>query len=175
MAIGVMIIESLGPEEFFHSRLDGRALSEVLKVLAISHEYRIGLNLKYFCRSLQIAAAKGPRFLHLSAHGNEDGIGLGDGAFVSWGDLAPVLAKGATASSIAVCLSTCAGATTHKLQMEMAKLKKPFPYLIGSSDINGLSFADSCVGWSIFYKTMLERKELETKARMKAAVDASNK
>lgn len=174
MKTPVAIIESLGAEEYFHERLDGRALREMLKVLGMPHRYFVGSNLKYFKRSIAVAAELQPKFVHLSAHGNEYGIALGCGTEVSWAELAKIVAPLAR-SPTALCLSTCAGATTSTLLREAKSLKAAFPYLIGSSNVEGLTFADSCVAWSIFYKTIWERRDLDTKARMKEAVNMSNK
>lgn len=86
----VYMVESPAPGDLFDGRTEGRMLSEAPRLADIRTEYRLATNLKMFDiaiigQFLQMARESKERalpMLHISAHGNTEGLALTDGC--SW-------------------------------------------------------------------------------------------
>lgn len=80
----VYMIESRSPEDFWADRHEGRALSKMLELALVGHKYREVVDEEHLHRALKEADAPHVKYVHISAHGEEDGIKLTCGTLVEW-------------------------------------------------------------------------------------------
>src|SRR5688572_4013746 len=89
----VYVIESPSASDLLDGRTEGQALCGVLDLAEIPRSYSLVTNLDTLSSALTSRLVEAwERFgvlpvLHLSLHGNEDGVGLTDGTFVTWDQL----------------------------------------------------------------------------------------
>lgn len=166
----VYIIESPSSQDLFEGRCEGRALSEALALAGTDVKYRLAPNRITFDRALQyiiedfhtnFSKSSPMPFIHVSAHGDEDGIELTDGEYFEWDDFRLILENinreigfvpfrtlpvSKEISRIALCFSTCDGFTAHKIHLGDPC---PFQFLVGP--ISKVSWADSLTAFQVFY------------------------
>lgn len=106
----IAIIESPGSDDVKIGRAEGKALGEALRLAEIEHNYYSAANIAGFDDCLAKIAHDSRTtikngvplfrmlFLHLSMHGNERGVGLTDGEFISWSELGDKLLQVASNS-----------------------------------------------------------------------------
>src|SRR6202011_2079074 len=96
--------------------------------------------------------------LHISAHGDDTGISLTNGDFVTWPELAGMLkpfgGTPAKASRILV-VSSCMGGYVG-LSKALQKRGVAFRFIFGSTANVGVGFTHSCLAWSILYNRFVE-------------------
>lgn len=121
----VYVIESPSDIDLLDGRTEGRALCETLGLSKIPHWYSLATTEKALDEALQTRLGQAwqtfnvPPILHFSCHGNNDGIGLTDGTFVTWSQLRAKLRRlnEALSGGLLLCLSACNG--THACRMAM--------------------------------------------------------
>lgn len=152
----VYIIESLTPNNFYKGIVEGKALSETLALSGINTEYKLTLDKKTFETSLKegltaaIEKNKGRPILHISAHGNEEGIKLTDTTFLKWSELADLLTPiNESIGGFLLCLSSCHGYSGTQMAMDIKDDKLPFIAIVANSEI--VDFADTSIAYSTFY------------------------
>lgn len=131
----IYIIESPSPEDLLHDRHEGDALSRVMRLANIDVYYMLAASEETFLEAFKMIAStikeredyrQAMPWIHISAHGGEDGLELTDGSVVQWdilsrllrelhegvgkAELPPPLPQGLPKASL--CLSSC-GAYTH--------------------------------------------------------------
>ena len=80
----VFIIESSNPEDFYRRELDGRAAQGILNNLGIRNELRLAMDREYFQKAIADAKTSDCTVIHLSCHGNKDGVALTSNYQPSW-------------------------------------------------------------------------------------------
>ncbi len=163
----VHIIESPSSGDLLDGRTEGRALNEVLELAQIPRWYSLVTDRK----TLEVAL--GPRLieawrywqtppvLHLSMHGNQEGVGLTSGEFVSWHDLRQVLLPltRALQSGLLICMSTCFGGAGCRMAM-YADGEPHFWALVGNS--GSPTWVDAAVAYITFYHLLFKSLPIET-------------
>ncbi|MBA3312866.1 MAG: hypothetical protein H0T47_06180 [Planctomycetaceae bacterium] len=184
----MFVIESLSPDDIRDGRSEGEALSAALRLAEISSEYRRVQDIKTLgeCfasigKTTKSRQQRGDRevlaipHLHFSAHGNENGLGLTDGAFVPWDGLRIMLlglgkATGYIGPS-GYCLflttfSTCDGAFANRMffgqppkefsdKMFGGAPPKPCIGIVGPAE--KVSWSDSLTAFVTFYHLNLTK------------------
>jgi len=167
----VYIIESPSEEDFYEGRKEGIALLEALSVFSpvIKTNYKLIPNKDFFVKAikdfLEKALAKKEELakegiaivpiLHISSHGNEDGLGLTNGELITWDWIKKELAKinSQLNDTLILCISSCNGFTACKMFAEdPRKLFISFPpyfALIGSAEKP--TWNQTIVGYLTFY------------------------
>lgn len=90
----VHIIESPAPEDLVEDRCEGRILGEALSIAGIQHVYSLAVNRDMFVYSITnrlldaVMKFQSAPILHVSAHGNVEGITLTSGEQITWRRLA---------------------------------------------------------------------------------------
>jgi len=88
--------------------------------------------------------------LHLSMHGNDDGVGLTNGDFIKWDELrlaiTPILND--MQGGLLICMSSCSGGAGCKMAMH-EDADHPFWALVGNS--GEASWSDAAVAYITFY------------------------
>jgi len=153
----VFIMESPSSEDLLDGRTEGRALSEALRLSGTDSWYCMVTSRKMLFRALQerlVAAInhfpkKNP-ILHFSMHGNQDGVGLTNGDFISWTELRAALASlnNAMDGGLLICMSSCFGGSGCRMAMHEDD-EQPFWSLVGNE--NSASWSDAAVAYVTFY------------------------
>jgi len=144
---------------------EGGALHAALRQARIPCRYYLATNKGMFESALDYIAKQrhhAPQgiVLHISCHGNEDGIGLTDGGFFAWDELHPVLLnfarqglayqEEAKVSSIILCMSTCSGLAARKIG---EKQDRPFMTLV--APCQSVLWSDCIASFLTFYNLFL--------------------
>ncbi|KCZ88458.1 hypothetical protein [Hyphomonas jannaschiana] len=153
----VHIVESPSAYDMLDGRTEGRSLSEFLELAQIDSSYSLATTRETFETALsERLSAAVQRFdpklpiIHLSMHGNQQGIGLTDGHFLSWDDLRTVLLpiQNALQGQLLICISSCSG--YYGCQMAMYEdNEQPFWSLVANSE--EATWHDSAVAFVTFY------------------------
>jgi hypothetical protein len=151
----VHIIESPSAKDLLDNRREGLLLQEGLKMAGVAHSYCLAVDRNTFHEALYpkfLVSLKGKYIkciLHISAHGNHDGIALTNG-FLSWHDLDNLLSpiNKILENYMVVCMSSCVGFAGCKMAM---KTSPPHPFfgLIGPTQ--EISIADTAIAFLTFY------------------------
>ncbi|MEG3876701.1 hypothetical protein QT972_04850 [Microcoleus sp. herbarium7] len=176
----VHIIESPSADDLLDGRTEGRALSEVLNLAKIPYCYNLAINLETFNAALDTRLIeafeyfKQPPILHLSMHGNQDGVVLTDNTFISWANLQTLLAPltNAMEGGLLICMSSCFGSTGCLMAMHR-DADQPFWALVGNN--NSVSWEDAAVAYVTFYHLFFKGIPVEECVeRMKLASNDHN-
>lgn len=152
----VHIIESPSSRDLLDGRTEGRALGEALTLAEVPHWYSLAID------KAALRDALGPRLLeawrtlsklpilHFSMHGNQDGVELSNGEFLSWHDLRELLLplNRAMGGGLLICMSSCFGASGCRMAM-YSDNEPSFWALVGNT--RSVPWADAAVGYVTFY------------------------
>jgi hypothetical protein len=148
------MIESSGPHDIYEGRSHGENLCRMLRLSGIEVEFRLAVNREQFFRALtelyNRTLQQSPQpVLHLTAHGNNDGIALTSGEHISWAELGDLLIpiNMSCGSRLFVAMSTCDGFNGYRMAMRL--LLKPYCTLLGPSQ--SVSWSDAAIGFATFY------------------------
>jgi hypothetical protein len=158
VAFSVFLAEAVGAEDFYEGRTDGFAANEVLKIQQVRSSYRIVFDVAHLSRTIADATSGDYDVLHISAHGDDTGISLTNGDFVSWYDLARMLKPfGGVADkpNKILVVSSCMGGYVG-LSKALQKRGVAFRFIFGSTARSGVGFTHSCIAWSIPYNRFVE-------------------
>lgn len=182
----IYIIESQSPNDILRNRTEGKALSASLDLAEIANQYFQVINdeclnhcLEIICEDINSLKDKDlvAPFIHISAHGNEDGFALTSGEFIDWATFSVKVDRinelvgklqifpdkpHIKISLLNYCFSTCKGYNAIKLQGESKENK--FSSIIGP--IESVDWSDSLLAFmslyhQIFYKTQKASKAVE--------------
>lgn len=151
--IELYIIESPAPDDLYAGRYEGRVLLETLHIAGIWPKYHLTVNFEKFLDAfLEVHAERLSKndghlpVIHLSAHGDEKGIGLTDGTPISWNLLSFMLEK-VTDGNVIVSMSACFGFSGCRMAMKAGKL--PFVGIVGHRA--NVGWHDAAIGYAAFY------------------------
>jgi hypothetical protein len=143
----VFIIESSYPKDFYRQKLDGIAAQGILNILSISNQLRFALDREHFEKAIADAKALDSTVIHLSCHGDQDGIALANNYQPTWDKFADLFQDNGWCPK-ALVMSSCCGATSGIRNAFKNKPKRP-GIIFGSSD--GRSYGEYTVAWAILY------------------------
>lgn len=176
----VHIIESPAPQDLVEDRCEGRVLGEALGIAGIQHVYSLAVNRDMFRYSITnrllhaVVRFQSPPILHVSAHGNSEGIALTNGEQITWIELADLVRPLANTleGNLIVCLSACSGAAGCRMAMESSS-GHTFGVLV--SNTAAVSWADAAVAYVAFYHRLFRDSSVaEATAAMKSASGDQN-
>lgn len=165
----IHIIESPSAEDILNNRSEGILLSQGLRVIGIESKYLVAISRKTFWKALDERIEYdnqtiGPPILHLSAHGNRDGIGLADGSMIPWDELGthlqPINKK--LNEHLMICISSCAGFQGHRMALKMDEKDMPFYGLVGPT--TDIAWDEAAIAFLSFYYQFLIKKKGVTNA-----------
>lgn len=172
----IFIIESPNPLDMLDQRSEQGTLEQICRLIGhdvASFNALSKANFRTICRYISSIESSEDRIrsdktlvIHISAHGNEDGIGVG-ADFLKWDNLARNIAricnteddyKGKKVFVISAC-----GATHHKITNTLEQLHKNnelsgLPIYIFTVADEEVIWEDAVVAWTIFYKEVAEIK-----------------
>lgn len=143
----VFIIESSYPRDFYTQKLDGVAAQGILNILGVENELRFVLDREHFEEAIADAKGLNCNLVHLSCHGDEDGIALANDYQPSWDKFADLFQENAWCPK-ALVMSSCCGATSGIRKAFQKKPRRP-GIIFGSSDER--SYGEYTVAWAILY------------------------
>lgn len=148
MAMKVLIIESGSPNDFYRDQLDGNSTLRLLQLLNVKSEMHIVLDKTRLGRALRLAADETFDVIHLSCHGDTDGIRLADGTDIDWDELATLFQKHKVQPR-ALVMSACCGASSG-IGEAFAEVRLRPDIIFGSKDAR--DYHDYAVAWAILYR-----------------------
>lgn len=172
VADNVMLIESVGATDLFDSRSEGEGMQRMLHLSGVRSVLRNVCGKASFIDELKVFAASEAEVLHLSCHGNGDGIGFTNGEMMGWAELYSRLEPDIHDKTL--CLSSCGATATDKLaKLFCAGHAKPL-MIIGSPD--SIRWDDALVSWGIVYRALIfafdNNNGVESSALMKRSLAA---
>ena len=140
----VFIIESLSFEDERQERREGHLLYEMLNLVGKSPEYRYIRTKRELVAMLGQFHDIGKRYLHISCHGNEEGLGLTlEGlSFAEFGDIARPHLRDRR-----LFLSACSVARQELAQSIMSRAGC---YSV-TAPIHDINFSDAAIMWASYY------------------------
>lgn len=165
----VYIVESPSADDLLADQIEGRALCSALKLAQIPHAYSLAADLgalrkalgERLLQSLQDPQFSGRRpMLHLSMHGNDSGVGLTSGEFLSWDDLQRELQPlmNFMRGGLLITMSSCFGFAGCKMAMNSTP-DHPYWAIVGNTGKVGWS--DAAVGYIAFFHQFFKQTPLE--------------
>lgn len=162
----VHIIESPSPGDLLDGRTEGRALSEALRLADIPHCYNLATNKESLRGALGERLVQAwkhfnqPPILHLSMHGNTEGVALTSEEFISWhdlrGELLPLLE--AMQGALLITMSACGGGAAFRMAMYDDD-KVPFWALVGNAA--DVVWSDAAVAYIAFFHLFFKGRTVE--------------
>ena len=172
----IHIIESPSAGDLLNGRTEGRTLGSFLELAGIGCTYCLATDLATFQESLSARIVDGLRrhaklpMLHVSSHGDKNGIALTNGHFVAWRDLSGMLRpiNAALSNNLILCLSTCYGLRGSSMAID-PDLPLPMHALIACG--KEVPWHTAALGFLTFYYQLLvlERDVNEAVSAMCAA------
>ncbi len=163
----VYIIESPSADDLLVNRLEGRVLSEALGVSGIDCNYQLAANPQTFNQSITLNlesifmqdSYRRIPVLHISAHGNHQGVALTDNSFIPWENFYQRLLdiNNKFNGNLLVSVSACFGAFAG--QLITPNRPSPCFALIGPTMETELS--DLAIGYSALYHNIKKTWNLE--------------
>jgi hypothetical protein len=151
----IHIIESPSPLDILKDNREGAVLTEGLKLLGIENRYYMAINKSTFSNAIDqtmdnYKEGLFPAILHLSSHGNQDGVQLSDGVVIPWEELRTFLIpiNKLVSGSLMFCISSCEGFQGLKMaQILVGDL--PYKGIIGPDAI--ITWKESALGFLTYY------------------------
>lgn len=154
----VFVIESPSAVDLYHRRSEGDLVRQAVELNGISCVHKTAISMTAFDACLKIGLSEAmqalPGFipvLHISAHGDTEGIQLSDGYVLNWGSLKEHLRpiNQALGGSLIVCMSSCEGYMGVRMAMYPEDPQLPYYALIGCG--SKPTWAETAVAFSTFY------------------------
>ncbi len=160
----VYIIEAPAAKDVYDQRGEGELIRESLRIAKIEATLRVVLDDVHFKKALLeglVSLLKQKDLtpvLHISAHGNDKGIGLANGHFVEWTWLGKVLSivNEKLDGELLLCMSSCQSFAYAKHAL---KGGKPWKAIVGNS--GKPSWNDTIIAYSSFYHLLAKGKTIQ--------------
>ena len=175
----VHIIESPSSDDLLVDRAEGKLILEALRLINIPSFYHPVKNKKEFIESVHNKMAdetvkfqKYP-ILHISAHGDKEGIYLTDKTQLLWSELKDMfwpinlLMKG----QFVLCFSSCQGFSGYKMAIGADKI--PFGAIVGPHI--DIPWDESAIAFAVFYLRLLKDNNAFTAVTAMNAAAGGNK
>ena len=136
----VFVIESPSAPDLYHRRSEGDLVRQAVELNNLVCVVKTAISLQAFEACLKIGLVDAMKahpdsipLLHISAHGDGEGIQLSDGFCISWRDLREHLrpVNKALGGSLIVCMSSCKGYAGTRMAMFPSDPELPYFALIG--------------------------------------------
>jgi len=154
----VFVIESPSAVDLYHRRSEGEIVRQAVELNGIQCVVKTAISPQAFAACLKIglseAMSEMPGFiplLHVSAHGDTNGLQLSDGYLMSWQELKELLrpVNQALNGSLVVCISSCKGYSGIQMAMYPEEVDYPYFAIIGCGAEP--TWGETAVGFATFY------------------------
>jgi hypothetical protein len=136
----VFVIESPSAADLYHRRSEGEIVRQAVELNGLSCVVKTAISPAAFnaCLKIGLSGAMSALpghipLLHISAHGDMQGIQLSDGYLMSWAELKDHLrpVNRALNGSLVVCMSSCEGYSGIRMAMHIDESDLPYLALVG--------------------------------------------
>lgn len=154
----VYIVESPSAVDIYHGRGERGMLEHAVSLNRIQSMSRVVISEEALRAALSIGLAEAMEkhqnllpLLHISAHGDSEGIELSNGDQVPWYELRDMLkpANAALGGKLLVCMSCCQGYAGIRMAMYPNETELPYLALVGNAQ--SPTWADTAVAYATFY------------------------
>lgn len=154
----VFVIESPSAQDLYHRRGEGDIIRNAVELNGIKCIVKTAISRVAFEACLKIGLAEEMKMLpgyvpllHVSAHGNNEGIQLSDGYLMTWDELKSHLRplNKALGGSLVICMSSCEGYSGIKMAMTTDDNELPYLALIGCGAMP--TWGETAVGYATLY------------------------
>lgn len=154
----VFVVESPSDSDLYHRRSEGDIVRQAVELNGIRCVVKTAISLQAFeaCLSVGLAEAMTqiPGFiplLHISTHGNAEGIELSNGHTLAWAELKEHLrpVNQALGGSLLVCMSSCEGYSGIRMAMNLGEVQLPYFALIACR--SQPTWGETAVGYATLY------------------------
>jgi len=149
----VFIIESLNPGDEGNGRFEGVLLSQILRLHKKEPKYRYVRTRKQFSKAIKEFGKSNYRYLHISAHGNRDGLCTTNLDDIDYSELADLLA--AHMDNRRLFISSCK--MVHKSMAAAIIVKSGCLSVIGPT--KKIKFSESALVWASVYHLMFSTNQ----------------
>ena len=143
-----LIIESVGAQDLAKRRSEGEGLQIILRLLDVPCALVLASSEHELRTALRVFAKGRYSHLHLSCHGNENGIELTDGTFVRWSDLAQLF-EAHVSSHYSLSISACRSGLPAVAEAFAAR--RFYPWLLIGTKAD-TEWGDALIGWAILLR-----------------------
>jgi hypothetical protein len=170
----IYIIESPSESDIKNGVQEGADLSAALRSVSINHTYIEASTIEKFTDAIKTIASNveeikkelGAITIHLSMHGNKNGIGLTSREFISWKDFAQILDiifkvafvpkefKGIKLCPLTLCFSTCEGLNSVHINDYCSDDESLFHMIVGPKE--KISWKQAKEAFISFHKDTLD-------------------
>lgn len=169
----VYIVDSNYPEDHYHDRADGQIAQHILKALGIKADLRLALDRDHFHKAVRRAVRAECDVLHISTHGDDDGLALCNDIRpsrrpqgISWADFADMF-QGREDAPTALVMASCRGASSN-LGRAFSEVAKRPEIIIGSTVDRYPT--DYVAAWALLYRRF-KRSGIDRDAAQQALED----
>ncbi|MBT6045782.1 MAG: hypothetical protein HN561_15565 [Candidatus Scalindua sp.] len=154
----VYIIESPSEVDIYHNTSEGILLSQSLGLQQIPCSLRTAISQNAFEAALKIGLEEQMKIfpnllpiIHISAHGNQEGVALSNGNLITWRNLREYLLpiNRALGHALLLCMSCCKGYSASRMAMEIGNTEHPFFSMVGH--FGSPTWSETAVAFSTFY------------------------
>ncbi|HGS5294531.1 TPA: hypothetical protein ACMDR2_003568 [Vibrio cholerae] len=145
----ILILESRSPKDIYDDRFEAGTLKQVLKLEGVDTKHFEVINREYFAKAIKYAEKEHIRYIHISAHGNPQGIALTDGDFITWRELDEIAWP--KLKNTCLCFSSC---SVGEGAEELFIYHKSFCNAIVAPTRN-IGWGEALVAFSAFYHRAL--------------------
>ena len=150
----VFIAESVFPEDFYGDKREGHVVEAVARVLHWESRHKIVLDARTLCKAINDASEDGYDILHLSCHGDADGIQLTDETELPWDELADCFQE-AERIPRALVISSCVGGDGGIARSFRDRKQRPSVIFGAEGKANRrITFTGACITWPILYTSL---------------------
>lgn len=154
----VYMVESPSPIDIYHGRKETELLDAATKLNGIPFFYKTAINETAFRAALILGIQEALDtikdrlpILHLSAHGDGDGIQLSSGERILWTELKNLLMpiNKAINGNLLLCMSSCEGYSGIRMAMDADAVEFPYYAIIGCG--SKPTWAEAAIAYATLY------------------------
>ncbi len=154
----VFVVESPSAVDLYHRRSEGDVIRQAVELNGIPCVHKTAISLQAFDACLKIGLSEAMNslkgyipILHISAHGDGEGIQLSDGHTMGWNTLREYLrpVNRALGGSLVVSMSSCEGYMGVRMAMYPEDPDLPYYALVGCG--SKPTWAETAVAFATFY------------------------
>lgn len=168
----VFVIESPSAVDLYHRRSEGEIIRQAVELNGICCTVKTAISNEAFNACLKIGLSDAMNqmagfipLLHISAHGNAEGIQLSDGYTMQWAELKDHLrpVNQALGGTLVVCMSSCEGYAGIRMAMQSNETDLPYFALIGCGTTP--TWSETAVGYATLYHQLWRGEHISEAVR----------
>ena len=154
----VYVIESPSAPDLYHKRSESEMIKKALSLHGIHCVTRLTISKESFEAAIKIGLPEEMKFfsgltpvLHISAHGEQNGLQLSNADEITWHELKNLLLpiNKALNGGLLLCMSSCKGFSACRMAMNSNNDAHPFFAVIGNT--KEPTWSDTAIAYSSFY------------------------